>query len=143
MSISRHTLDPKLDIVFWMLFGRESNRPLLVSLLTAVLKPAEPIVHVELLNPELERAAMDEKGIVLDLRVMLGSGEQVDIEMQSRPHPAFNERILYYWSKLYVDQLKRGFDYTELRRTIGVLFQSFPRAQSCTLWSSTAPGCGG
>jgi len=94
MSISRHTLDPKLDIVFWMLFGRESNRPLLVSLLTAVLKPAEPIVHVELLNPELERAAMDEKGIVLDLRVMLGSGEQVDIEMQSRPHPAFNERIL-------------------------------------------------
>ena len=27
----RRTLDPKLDIVFWMLFGAEQNRPLLVA----------------------------------------------------------------------------------------------------------------
>ena len=97
MSSSRYTLDPKLDIVFWMLFARDSSRELLVSLLTAVLAPTTPITHVELLNPEFYHAAIDEKGIVLDLRVMLGSGEQVDIEMQSRPHRALKERILYYW----------------------------------------------
>jgi hypothetical protein len=28
-------LDPKLDIVFWMLFGAEQNRALLISLLNA------------------------------------------------------------------------------------------------------------
>ena len=30
---------------------------------------------------------------MLDLRVMLGSGEQVDIEMQSRPHRVLKERF--------------------------------------------------
>jgi len=29
----RRTLDPKLDIVFWLLFSKEQNRLLLISLL--------------------------------------------------------------------------------------------------------------
>jgi hypothetical protein len=37
------TLDPKLDVVFKLLFADEQNRPLLVSFLTAVLQPPEPI----------------------------------------------------------------------------------------------------
>jgi len=48
----RRTLDPKLDIVFWMLFGAEQNRALLISLLNAVLRPAVPIESVEVLHEE-------------------------------------------------------------------------------------------
>ena len=40
-------LDPKLDVIFKLLFSHERNRNLLVSLLTAVLDPPEPIVGVE------------------------------------------------------------------------------------------------
>jgi hypothetical protein len=45
----RDTLDPKLDIVFKMLFGHPDNRDLLISLLSAVLRPTSPIraVRVE------------------------------------------------------------------------------------------------
>lgn len=88
MPPHRSTLDPKLDVVFSMLFGAERNRDLLLSLLNAVLEPAVPIVAVELLSERPERQEVDDKAIVLDLRVRLANGEQVDVEMQSQPRPA-------------------------------------------------------
>jgi hypothetical protein len=48
-------LDPKLDVVFEMLFAEERNRALLESLLTAVLRPPSPIVRVRVINPELPK----------------------------------------------------------------------------------------
>ncbi|HKY35094.1 MAG TPA: hypothetical protein VJN18_04075 [Polyangiaceae bacterium] len=47
MWVKRRTLDPKLDIVFWMLFGVERNRDLLISLLTAVLDWTPGVVSAE------------------------------------------------------------------------------------------------
>jgi predicted transposase/invertase (TIGR01784 family) len=80
----RTTLDPKLDIVFWMLFGAEQNRALLISLLNAVLRPALPIESAEVLHAQPERVGVDDKSIVLDVRARLANGEQVDVEMQSQ-----------------------------------------------------------
>jgi predicted transposase/invertase (TIGR01784 family) len=103
-------LDPKLDLVFSRLFGAEQNRSLLIGLLTAVLRPPQPIVSVEVLTSwadtlELE---VDGKPIALDLRVRLEGGEQIDVEMQTRSHPALRERGLFYWGRLYTGQLLRG-----------------------------------
>ena len=125
VATRRKTLDPKLDIVFWMLLARESNRALLLLVLNAVLQPLAPIRTVTLLSSEPEKATVDDKGVVLDLRVQLESGEQIDIEMQTRGHPALHERILYYWARLYVGQLRRGADYAALRRSVVVLFADF------------------
>ena len=124
-ATGRKSLDPKLDIVFWMLLARESNRALLLLVLNAVLKPATAIEAVTILNPDPERTAIDDKGVVLDLRVQLEGGEQIDIEMQSRSHPALRERILYYWARLYAGQLRRGTDYLALRRCVVILFADF------------------
>jgi predicted transposase/invertase (TIGR01784 family) len=101
-------LDPKLDIVFWMLFGAEQNRALLISLLNAVLQPPVPIERAEVEHAELERLGVDGKSIALDVRVRLSNGEQIDVEMQTQRHPALRERALYYWARLYVGQLQRG-----------------------------------
>jgi predicted transposase/invertase (TIGR01784 family) len=124
-STRRKTLDPKLDIVFFMLLARESNRALLLLVLNAVLQPATPIETVTVLSSEPDKATVDEKGVVLDLRVQLASAEQIDIEMQTRSHPALHERILYYWARRYSGQLLRGDDYTALRRSIIILFADF------------------
>jgi predicted transposase/invertase (TIGR01784 family) len=121
----RKTLDPKLDIVFWMLLARESNRGLLLLVLNAVLQPAAPIENVTILNSDPEKATVGDKGVVLDLRVRLESGEQIDIEMQTRSHSALRERILYYWARLHAGQLRRGDDYTALRRSVVILFANF------------------
>jgi predicted transposase/invertase (TIGR01784 family) len=125
MTGSRRTLDPKLDIVFWMLFGEERNRGLLLSLLNAVLQPVVPIVAVEVLHSEPEKLTVVDKAIALDVRARLINGEQVDIEMQSQRRPALPERLLYYWARLYAGQLFRGSDYRELRRCALVLFTNF------------------
>src|SRR6478752_5014148 len=89
---SRKTLDPKLDIVFWMLFGTEQNHELLSSLLNAVLQPPVPIAALEVLHAQPERSSVDDKSIALDVRVRLQNGEQVDVEMQSQRRPAQRER---------------------------------------------------
>jgi predicted transposase/invertase (TIGR01784 family) len=121
----RKTLDPKLDIVFWMLFGAEQNRELLISLLNAVLSPTVPIEAVEVLPAQPERLAVGDKNISLDLRLRLQGGEQVDVEMQSQRRPALRARALYYWARLYTGQLQRGDPYTALRRCVVVLITSF------------------
>jgi predicted transposase/invertase (TIGR01784 family) len=118
-------LDPKLDIVFWMLFGAEQNRALLISLLNAVLQPPVPIEWAEVQHAEPERLAVDGKSIALDVRARLGNGEQIDVEMQTQRHPALRERALYYWARLYVGQLQRGSAYTELRRCVVVWITTF------------------
>jgi hypothetical protein len=46
-------LDPKLDVVFKILFSAPENRELLISLLTAVLRPSSPIAAVDGLNPQM------------------------------------------------------------------------------------------
>jgi predicted transposase/invertase (TIGR01784 family) len=89
---ARSTLDPKLDIVFWMLFGAEQNRALLLSLLDAVLVPAAPIVSAVVLHAQPERNGVEEKSIALDVRVQLENGESVDVEMQTQRRPAQRER---------------------------------------------------
>ena len=46
-------IDPRVDFAFQRLFGTESNKPLLIDLLNAVLSPApgEEVVDVRLRNP--------------------------------------------------------------------------------------------
>lgn len=110
-------LRPTQDVVFKLLFAHERNRSLLTSLITAVLALPEPIVEVTVLNPEIDKEAIHDKGVVLDVRVELGDGRRLDVEMQSQWHPAWRSRTLLYWARLYADQLKRGGSYEGLTPT--------------------------
>ena len=67
-------LDPTLDVVFALLFSSAANRDLLVSLLTAVLQPQVPIRDVTVLNPNLPKQLVSERGAVLDVLVHLEDG---------------------------------------------------------------------
>lgn len=118
-------LDPKLDVVFKMLFADERNRRLLESLLTAVLEPPEAIASVEILNPELPREEVVQKGAILDLRARLMDGTQIQVEMQSLGHPGLRQRALFYWARLYTSQLVRGDAYVELAPAVSVFFLNF------------------
>jgi predicted transposase/invertase (TIGR01784 family) len=120
-----HLLDPKLDLVFSKLFGAEQNRSLLIGLLNAVLQPPQPIVSVELLPTHDQALEVDGKPIALDLRARLEGGEQIDVEMQTRGHPALRERGLFYWGRLYTGQLQRGTPYPELRRCVVIFITDF------------------
>ena len=89
-------LDPKLDVTFKKMFADEQNRDVLISLLTAVLRPANPIVDVAVISPEIPVGAPDDKGILLDVLVRLSDGSLVDVEMQTQSQPGAKARALYH-----------------------------------------------
>jgi len=117
---------PHRDIVFRILFGSVQNEDVLSSLLTASLRPARRLTSVKVLNPEVGRDLVSDRGIVLDVRVQLEDGSLVDVEMQMQTHPGLRGRFLHYWAKLFASQATVGGEWRELRPTYSVIFLGQP-----------------
>jgi predicted transposase/invertase (TIGR01784 family) len=117
-------IDPKVDYAFKHLFGREATRPLLIDLLDSVLEPAsdQHIRDIELLNPFNPKEALDDKLSILDLKDRDQTGRQFNVEMQMLASRYYEQRILYYWAKLYQQQLHEGQGYLELKPTLSISF---------------------
>jgi len=115
-------LDPKLDVVFKMLFADPRNERLLISLLTAVLRPASPIARVTVLDPELPKDLATDRGVRLDVLVELENGTLVDVEMECDLRRAHGARWLYHWSRLFSTRIRRGDDYERLEPVVCVVF---------------------
>lgn len=56
---------------------------------------------------------------------MLVDDKTVNVEIQLQNKGDYKDRAVYYWSKLYSDQLKRGELYKELKRTITINILDF------------------
>ena len=112
-------LDPKNDVVFKLLMVRYPR--VLVGLLNAVLRPASPIVSVEVLNPELPKNLADDKGAFLDVVARFQDGLRADVEMQMDLPVGLRSRILYYWAKLYASPLAAGQPHSALRPCYSVV----------------------
>ena len=123
-------LDPKQDVVFKILFSAPENRDLLCSLLTAVLRPSAPIASVQVLNPEMPKELVTDKGAVLDLHVQLADGRLVDVEMQGQPWHSARSRALYYWARMYGSQLCPGKRYDDLKGCVAIFILGYAELRS-------------
>lgn len=123
MSTPFERLDPTLDVVFKLLLS--SSEELLISLLTAVLRPKVPIRRAVVQNPELIKGYPDDKGGFLDVLVFLDDGARVNVEMQTSATRGFRERALYYWSGVFSSQLTAGRPHHDLARVVSVLFLDY------------------
>jgi predicted transposase/invertase (TIGR01784 family) len=126
-------IDPKVDYAFKHLFGRASNRSILINVLDSILQPdpAGRIQDLEILNPFNDKEALDDKLSILDIKARDQAGRHFNIEMQMLAYPAYEKRIVYYACKLYQQQLREGHEYSELRPTISISFLNhvlFPEA---------------
>jgi predicted transposase/invertase (TIGR01784 family) len=119
------TLDPMLDVVFKLMFTRAGTEPMLLSLLNAVLRPSQPIVSVTILNPDLDKKDVSDRGVVLDLRLRLLDGSQINVEMQMGRRSGMRERSLYHWARMYSSQLVKGNEYTALARCVTVFLLAY------------------
>ena len=117
-------VDPKVDYAFKKVFGSESHVWVLIDLLNAVLGSTipEPITEVELRNPFNDKESLDDKLSIFDIKARDGSGRWYNIEMQMAAFEFYPKRVLYYWSRLYHQQLKEGIHYRELRPAISISF---------------------
>lgn len=120
-------MSPKNDFVFKMLFGDERNNDILISFLNSVLK--DRIEDVILLNTELKKEYIEDKHGILDVRAITDKGINIDIEIQLLNTKYMPERTLYYWAKMYIEQLKSGDKFSKLKKTITINildFESLP-----------------
>ena len=114
-----------LDLVFKFYFS--GNKRVLLSLLKTFLPIPENTQIVDILNADssIYPSAEDGKRIVLDLRIQLNSGEKINVEIQSISRDGFLSRVLFYWAKLYTEDLERGQEYKELCPTYSLIFTEF------------------
>ena len=118
-------LDPKIDFIFKNIFGAEKNKRILISFLNSVLKNPSPITAVEIRNTDLEKAFIEDKFSRLDVKAETSNNEIINIEIQLKNEYNMIKRSLYYWSKLYEEQLGEGEDYSELKRTVCINILNF------------------
>lgn len=118
-------LNPKIDFVFKKIFGSEEHPEVLISFLNAVLKQKNKIVEVEIKNSDIEKAYIEDKFSRLDVKAKTNNKEIINIEIQLKNEYNMIQRSLYYWSKLYEDQLNEGDRYDKLSRTICINILDF------------------
>ena len=121
----RGLLDPKMDFVFKNIFGSEKHPNILISFLNATLKPKDLITEVEIKNTDLNKGYIEDKFSRLDVKATTSSNEIINIEIQLKNEYNMIKRSLYYWSKLYSEQLNEGEDYSLLKRTICINILNF------------------
>jgi predicted transposase/invertase (TIGR01784 family) len=79
---------------------------ILNSLLTETQK--SKIKDLEILNPNIEKEYKNDKESRLDIKAKLDNENLVNIEVQIQYEKNIDKRTLYYWSKIYSQQLNTG-----------------------------------
>ena len=103
--MERRLLNPKIDFVFKKIFGSEKHPGVLISFLNAVLKPKNNITDVEIKNTDIDKSYIEDKFSRLDVKAVTSKNEIINIEIQLKNEYNMIQRSLYYWSKLYEEQL--------------------------------------
>ena len=91
-----------------------------------ILKSKLKELKADLKESSLYPSKLDKKQVVLDLRVKLSTGENINVEMQTVSQKSFLKRILFYWSKLYSQDLEKGESYDKINPAYSLIFTSFP-----------------
>ncbi|MBE6088959.1 MAG: Rpn family recombination-promoting nuclease/putative transposase [Clostridium beijerinckii] len=118
-------LNPKVDFAFKKLFGSEENKSILISFINSIISEENQIKNIELKNPYNISNYRKGKMTILDIKAVDEKGIWYDIEMQIAEQGYYDKRALYYWSKVYSDQIESGDDFELLRKTIGINILDF------------------
>lgn len=98
---------PLNDFIFKKIFGEKGNEDILISFINAVLKRTnkEPIIEI-IDNKQLTKEVINDKTSIIDVRARTAKGENVDIEVQLNDQGNMDKRTLFYWGKMYLENIK-------------------------------------
>jgi predicted transposase/invertase (TIGR01784 family) len=118
-------ISPRVDIAFKKIFGVEENEDLLISLINSIVSTEDQVSEIILLNPYNPQNFKRDKPSVLDIKAKSKNGKRFNIEIQICDEADYDKRALYYWAKLYTQQLKISEDYSMLSKAIGIHILNF------------------
>ena len=126
-------ISPRVDLAFKKNFGVEENKGLLISLINSIVGQDDQVEYITLLNPYNPKNFRQDKLSILDFKAKRIDGKGFNTEIQISDEAGYDKRTLYYWAKLYTEQLKTAQDYSTLSKAIGIHilnFTSIPQAQN-------------
>lgn len=95
-----------------------------MGLLNSILR--ERVSSIELnCNTILERDLFDDKLGILDIRAKINNSIDCEIEMQLVDQKNIEKRIVFYLSKMYTQNIRKGNNYNEMNKCISILFTDF------------------
>ncbi len=118
-------ISPRVDIAFKKIFGVEENKDLLISLINSIVGVEDQVADVILLNPYNPKNFRQDKLSILDIKAKGTNGKKFNIEIQISDEADYDKRALYYWAKLYTEQLQAAEDYSLLSKAIGIHILNF------------------
>ena len=81
--------------------------------------------EVTLLNPYNPKNFKKDKLSILDIKAKGEDGKRFNIEIQISDEGDYDKRALYYWAKLYAEQLAEAGEYNILSKAIGIHILNF------------------
>ncbi len=115
------------DVLFKIAFGTEQTKSALCGLLNAILdlRDDRRIVSIEYLATDEDKSTIQDRGLVLDLKVRDQRNIIYNVELQARSQPFYIERTILYASRAFANQLKRGEPFSLLRKTVHISLLNF------------------
>ena len=109
-AMSNFLMKPKIDFAFKEIMMNNEAR---LGFLSAILKlnPKE-IKDTKILNTNLRKLHKDDKQGILDVRILMNNDVEIDIEIQLSELKVWADRSLFYLSKMYVEQIEEGHNYS-------------------------------
>ena len=123
-------ISPMQVFMFKQMFSIPDSMNILCDFLGSCIdfKDGE-LKSVKLIDKEI-KTTEHEKDSILDLRVEVGNSitgiSEVDIEVQLKKYPFLNNRIAYYLSKMFANQLCEGDNYDKLHKCVSLWVLDFP-----------------
>ena len=124
MAMESRYINPLTDYGFKKIF---SDKEVMTAFLTDLLEPESPIADIIFLDKDMNADTEYERGIIYDLRCKTEDGGEFIVEMQNKSQLHFSDRILYYLSRSFSNQERKGdseWDY-ELKPVYGIFFLNF------------------
>jgi predicted transposase/invertase (TIGR01784 family) len=101
-------IDPLSDFGFKHLFGGEPNKEVMIDFLNALFEGEKQIIDIVYNPTEYAGGDKDHKKVCFDLLCTGDQGEQFIVEMQRAAHDNFEDRCIFYLSRLIHQQKLMG-----------------------------------
>ena len=114
------------DVAFKWIFGRETNKDLLMALLNELI-PDRDITDITLFKESNLPYAKELKKGVFDISCKTANGEYIDVEVQVKPQDWYADRCLYYSTYNLQEQISEGAKQYSLKPVYVVSIMNFVR----------------
>lgn len=85
-------------------------------MINSIVTDEDKVADITLLNPYNAKNFRQDKLSIMDIKAMGIDGKRFNIEIQLSDEADYDKRALFYWAKLYTEQLRVADDYSVLAK---------------------------